>query len=160
MTLPQGGRVSKERTQEIKKRGVGRRSICLKTVPLHELEALPSGGDFHLRHQARFANARFPAKQGNLPSVAFRPLKKQVQDGKLACAPDQFRADDGCIDVLDSSSNDHQRFLSHQTNGCETPHQYLDYPKTSRSRAFSTTSLVTVCRWLISKMRSICMSKR
>src|SRR5260221_2761202 len=46
-----------------------------------------------------------------------------------------------------------------QTNAFETDHHSLDYPKTSLSRAFSTTSFVTVCRWLISKMRSICINR-
>ena len=30
-------------------------------------------------------------------------VKAEGKDGKLTCAPDQNRADDGCIDVLDSS---------------------------------------------------------
>jgi hypothetical protein len=35
-----------------------------------------TGVGFHLRDQARFANARFPAEQGNLPLAAFHLLKK------------------------------------------------------------------------------------
>jgi len=88
------GYTGKVRTQQIKKGSIGKRTICLKAVPLQQQKALSLGVGFHLRNQARFANARFPAKQGDLPPATFRLLKKQVEGGELGCTPDQDGAND------------------------------------------------------------------
>jgi len=57
-------------------------------------KALSLGVGFHLRNQARFANACLTAKQGNLPAAAFRLVKKLVEGGEFGGAPDQDRAND------------------------------------------------------------------
>jgi hypothetical protein len=80
--------------QQIEKRGIGKRTICLKAVPLEQQKSLTGGGGFHLRDQARFANASFPTQQGNVPTAAFRLLKQPAESGELGCAPDQHRAND------------------------------------------------------------------
>ena len=90
----QRGYTGKVRTQQIKKGSIRKRTICLKAVPLQGQKALTGGLGFHLRDQARFANARFPAEQGNLPPAAFRLLKKQMAGGELGGAPDQDGAND------------------------------------------------------------------
>src|SRR5258708_2055124 len=96
----QRGYTGKVRTQQIKKGSIGKRTIGLKAVPLQQQKALAGGVGFHLRDQARFANARFPAEQGNLPPAAFRLLNEQVEGGELGCAPDQDRANDGYIEQI------------------------------------------------------------
>jgi hypothetical protein len=87
-------RVGKVRTQQIKEGSVRKRTICLKTVPLEQQKALSLGGGENLRDQARFADASFPAEQGNVPAAAFRLLKQQVENSELGCAPDQHWAND------------------------------------------------------------------
>jgi len=86
------GRAGKGRTQQIKKGGVGKRTICLKAVPLEQQKTLTGGGGFHLSDQARFANASLPADQGHVPAAAFRLLNQQVESGEFGSAPDQHRA--------------------------------------------------------------------
>jgi len=61
---------------------------------LHEPKAPSLGGGFHLRDQARFTDACFPAQQGNVPAVTFRLLKQPMESGEFGGAPDQHRAND------------------------------------------------------------------
>ena len=88
------GRAGKGRTQQIKKGGVGERTICLKAVPLEEQKSLTGGGGFHLRDQARFANARLTRHEGDLALSAPGLLKKLRERNTFGYAANKDRAND------------------------------------------------------------------
>jgi len=46
---------------------------------LQQQKALVGSVDFYLRYQARFANARFSAEQGNLPLTSFRLVNERMK---------------------------------------------------------------------------------
>ena len=77
-----------ERAQEVQERCVGDGVVSRKATALHQQEVVRAGIGFDLSHQARFADARFPRQQGDVPLAAFRPIDEQVEQCEVQGTPD------------------------------------------------------------------------
>src|SRR5579871_1397517 len=65
-----------------------------KAIALHQQKVARGSLGFDLSHQARFADACFPANECHLPLSAFRSINEHTEVGKLLHATDHDWADD------------------------------------------------------------------
>src|SRR5712692_5335673 len=68
--------------------------IGWKATALHQQKVARDSPGFDLSHQARFADARFPANQGHLPLSAFRSIDEHAEMDDLLYATDHDWTDD------------------------------------------------------------------
>ena len=78
-----------EGAQEVQQRRVGDGVIGRKATALHQQKVVRGSIRFDLSYQARFANARFPGHQGNLPLAAFRSINEQAEGSEIMSATNQ-----------------------------------------------------------------------
>ncbi len=85
---------AQEGAQEVQQRRVGDGVIGRKATALHKQKVVRGSVDFDLSHQARFADACLPGKQGHLSLTAFRSIGEQAEGGALMHTTDQDRTHD------------------------------------------------------------------
>src|SRR5216117_4058440 len=77
---------------EVKQGSIGTGDISLEAVSLEQKKILCGSIGFCLGHQARFANARFTAQQGDLASSTFCLVDQRVESCQVIDAVYKYRA--------------------------------------------------------------------